>query len=204
MSSWVPLQRRAGLVCALILGMAGCANVGKYVWVDDLPEAPARPTPGGYILATGDLISVRVYNQEGMSTRGRIRSDGKISLPFLNDIQAAGYTPSTLADQLQTRLKAFVNLAVVTVSVEEGRPTTISVLGQVVKPGIVQIEQGTRVAQVLAQAGGLNDFAHSDRIFVIRNTPAPERIRFTYAAITRAEGRAATFVLQNGDVVVVE
>jgi len=199
--------RPVWLACAAaaLLSM-GCAAGGKYVWVDDLPEtAPsAPPSAAGYVLAPGDVISVRVYNQDGMSNKGRIRADGKISLPFLNDIQAAGYTPTALAQQLQTRLKDFVNLPIVTVSLEEARALSISVLGQVLKQGNFQVEPGTRLTQVLALAGGLNDFAHRDRIFVLRSASAPQRIRFTWDAITRAEGRAALFVLQSGDVVVVE
>jgi polysaccharide export outer membrane protein len=183
--------------------MVACSSAGKYVWVDDLPP-PAKPAANDYVLGPGDLISVRVYNQEAMSYKGRIRSDGKISLPFLNDVQAAGYTPGALALQVQTRLKDFVNLPVVTVSMEEERLLSISVLGQVTKQGAYQVEPGMRLAQVLALAGGLNDFAHKDRIFVIRSAPEPQRIRFTWDSIVRAERRAGIFTLQAGDVVVVE
>jgi polysaccharide export outer membrane protein len=200
----VQWRTRTFLPIVAALSLVACSGVGKYVWVDDLAETNATGATSGYILSPGDLISVRVYNQEGMSNRGRIRTDGKISLPFLNDIQAAGYTPGALAQQLQTRLKEFVNLPVVTVSVEEAKPVSVSVLGQVPKQGSYQIEPGTRLAQVLALAGGLNDFAHKDRIFVVRNSSAPQRIRFTYEAISRAEGRAAMFALQPGDVVVIE
>ena len=186
-----------------LLALAGCGGVGKFVWVDDLPPAPAQ-SQGAYVLGPGDLISVRVYGQEGHSARGRIRTDGKITLPFLNDVQAAGYTPTALGQQLQTRLKDYLAMPVVTVSVDEARPVSVSVLGQVGKQGVIQVDPGTRLAQVLALAGGLGEMAHQDRIFVIRNASDPVRIRFTYEAITRAEGRAAQFVVMPGDVVVVE
>lgn len=199
-----PLERLTSQAfCAVLLALSACANVGKFAWVDDVPQTTATG-PDAYILGPGDVISVRVYQQEGMSSRGRIRSDGKVSLPFLNDVQAAGYSPAALAQQLQTRLKEFLTLPVVTVSVEEARPVSISVLGNVPRQGQFQVEPGTRLAQVLAVAGGLNDFAHRDRIFVIRNASAPLRIRFTYEAISRGEGPAARFVVQAGDVVVVE
>jgi polysaccharide export outer membrane protein len=176
------------------------------VWVDELPDAPAVATSDAYVLRPGDLISVRVYNQEGMSTKGRIRSDGKISLPFLNDVEAAGYTPTVLAQQLQTRMKEFVNLPVVTVSLEDSKPLSISVLGDVPRQGVINVDPDTKLSQVLAMVGGLTDFAHRDRIFVVREQPQKEplRIRFTFQQITRAEGKAGRFVLRNGDVVVVE
>jgi polysaccharide export outer membrane protein len=153
------------------------------------------------------VVSVRVYGQDGMGTHARIRADGKISLPFLNDVEAAGYTPQALAQQLQTRLKDYVNVPVVTVSLEESKPLSISVLGLVGKQGVVQVEQGTGLSQLLAMVGGLNDFAHKDRIFVVRHTTPGEeavRIRFMYEKITRSEGRAGQFVLKAGDVVIVE
>jgi polysaccharide export outer membrane protein len=201
--SAVPEQPLPSVLAALLLALCSCGSVGKFVWVDELPVSSPSPE-GGYVLGPGDVISVRVYGQEGHSSRGRIRTDGKITLPFLNDVQAAGYTPTALGQQLQTRLKEYLAVPVVTVSVDEARPVLISVLGQVGKQGVIQVEPGTRLAQVLAVAGGLGDLAHQDRIFVLRSASEPLRIRFTYEAITRAEGRAAQFVVLPGDVVVVE
>ena len=186
------------LACA-----AGCANLGKYVWIDDYTEA-AQPATNGYVIAPGDSISVRVYNQDAMSARERVRPDGKVSLPFLNDVDAAGYTPSVLAQQLQTRLKAFVNLPVVTVTLEESRQVSVSILGEVAKPGLYPLEPGAGVLQAIAVGAGLTDFAHKDRIFVIREKPQPVRIRFRYESLAHADGQARHFRLQNGDAVVIE
>jgi polysaccharide export outer membrane protein len=199
--------RHLATLCAALALLGSCASVGQFVWVDALPPAESAPADGGYVLGAGDVISVRVYNQEAMHTKARIRSDGKVSLPFLNDVTAAGYTPSALAQQLQTRLKEFFNLPVVTVALDEARPLSISVLGLVPKQGVFQIDRGTLLSQALALAGGLGEFAHKDRIFVLRQTSPsapPLRIRFTYERIARAEGQAARFALQAGDVVVVE
>ena len=191
------LAAGAALACAL-----GCANLGKYTWVEDY-AGPTEADAKGYVIAPGDFISVRVYNQEGMSTKGKVRVDGKLSLPFLNDVQAAGYTPGALAAQLQTRLKEFVNLPVVTVSLEEARPVPVSVVGEVAKQGQFPLEPGSGLLQLIAMAGGLNDFAHKDRIFVVRQ-PGNVRIRFRFQDLAHADGRAAQFVLKGGDVVVVE
>jgi len=134
----------------------------------------------------------------------RVRSDGRISLPFVNDVQAAGKTPLKLGGELEAGLKAMVLNPKVTVVVEESRPLTISVLGEVSKPGTQTYERESGVAQALAAAGGLTNFAHKDRIFVVRSNPKPVRIHFTYENITRKVGPASVFRLKPGDVVIVE
>jgi polysaccharide export outer membrane protein len=190
---------------------AACGVSGHYVWVDDLPAAQAVPPKDDqYVIGPGDLVQVRVYREEGMSGKARVRADGKISLPFLGDVEAAGVNPEVLSQQLQVRLHQFVNAPVVTVSVEEVRPLTVSVLGEVARPGIFTLEGTPGILQALAAAGGLTEFSHRDRIFVLRNLPGrngevhPERIRFTFAALSRVEGKAAAFRLQREDVLVVE
>src|SRR6185436_6515987 len=114
----------------------------------------------------GDVIAVKVYDQEGMSARGRIRPDGKISLPFLKDVQAEGYTPPVLAEQLEARLKDFVNKPRVTVYVEDQRQMTIAIVGDVSHQGTIALPPDAGVLVALASAGGLTDLAHRDRIFV--------------------------------------
>ncbi|HVP69299.1 MAG TPA: polysaccharide biosynthesis/export family protein, partial [Anaeromyxobacteraceae bacterium] len=160
------------------------------------------------VIQPGDTISVRVWNQEGMSAKARVRQDGKISLPFLNDVEAAGIPPNVLARRLQARLKDFIVNPVVTISLEELKPIQVSVLGEVSRAGIFQLEPGAGILQALATAGGMNEFASKDSIYVIRQTQGeagpPLRIRFTYESLTQVRGRAATFRLQGGDVVVVE
>ena len=190
----------AGLLGTLALA---CASPGRFIWVTEYKQ-PAARSAEEYVIKPGDLVDVRVFEQDRMSGRSRVRSDGRVTLPFLNDVAAAGFTPSALSQQLQTRLKQFINSPVVTVSVEEARPAPISVMGKVGRPGQYPYEPKAGVLQALALAGGPNDFAHRDRIFVLRKTPEPVRIRFTYDSLLRGEGPATAFVLQEGDVVVVE
>ena len=184
-----------------------CASTGASIEVEQLKEAP-DPSPAGneYTISVGDVLSVQVWEQPGMSGRMRVRSDGRISLPFVNDVDAAGKTPVGLAGDLEAGLKSVVLNPKVTVVVEESKPQTmsISVLGEVAKPGVQALEPGAGVAQALAAAGGLNLFAHKSRIFVLRTGPPPIRIHFTYEALTRSAGRAGAFRLHSGDVVVVE
>jgi polysaccharide export outer membrane protein len=137
------------------------------------------------------------------SGKMRVRSDGRITLPLVNDVVAAGKTPVQLARDIETALKTVILSPQVTVIVEDFTPT-ISVLGEVAKPGPQTLQRDTGVADVLAAAGGLTNFAHKDRIFVVRSTPQQLRIHFTYDALTKGIGRAPLFRLRAGDVVVVE
>ncbi len=119
-----------------------------------------------------------------------MRSDGQVSLPFLNDVPAAGMTPVHLARELEGKLKAFIVSPQVTVAVDEARPLSVSVLGQVGEPGLHNLTPGAGVAQALAAAGGLKDFAKKDRIFVAarRGRDRRPRIRMTWDAITAGSG----------------
>lgn len=194
-------------LCALLAG--GCAPRAGGLPVEQV-RLPPEPGPG-YRIAAGDVLGVRVWNQESMSlARARVREDGRISVPFLNDVEVAGETPTLLAQRLENSLRSYVQNPVVTVTVEEIRPLRVSVIGQVTRPGLYDLERGAGVLSALAAAGGLTDWAHRDRVYVLRPTAAtqgaapPLRIRFTFGALTRAEPAASRFVLHQGDTVVVE
>jgi polysaccharide export outer membrane protein len=193
---------RTAAAAALLL--CGCKAVGPFVWVQDYRDPSPRPAQG-YVIARGDVIKVSVWNQEGMSGRTRVRADGMISLPFVNDVEAAGFEPAALAKRVQARLKDYIVNPMVTVSLEEPAPFEVSVLGEVAKPGVYRSDSDASLLKVLAMAGGLNELAGRDLIFVIRRDDGvPVRIRFTYEALARAEKAPASFRLRPGDVVVVE
>lgn len=196
------------LVAALALSVQGCGAAGMYFWADTLPPPPAGV--GEFLIGPGDVIGVRVWSQDGLSVRARVREDGMITIPFVNDVAAAGLAPSDLARRLQVRLKDYVVNPVVTVTLEEVRPLQISVVGEVTRPGIYQLDPGAGVLKALASAGGMTPFAAKDKIFVLRprhwadDPERPARIRFSFDKLRRGEGRSASFALKAGDVVVVE
>src|SRR5262249_55104068 len=196
--------RRFALLVISVLGTwaFSCADLGQYVWVDQYKE-PAAPPEKPYTIGPGDVIQVRVFNQDQLSARVRVRADGKVSLPLLNDVEAAGYTPVALSQVLERRLRELGNAPAVTVSLEETRPQTVMVIGEVPRPAAYPYDPSAGVLQVLAAAGGLGPEASSDRIFVLRQTPSPVRIRFSYDRLKHQEGRGASFRLRPGDVVVV-
>jgi polysaccharide biosynthesis/export protein len=195
------------LVSCLIGFFPACGSAVGAIEVEQLKQAP-DPPPGTseYIVGIGDMLNVQVFEQDKMSAKVRVRSDGRITLPFLNDVPAAGKAPVKLAAELEEGLKAVVLNPKVTVFVEESKPPTISVsvLGEVSKPGVQLLEPGVGVAQAIASAGGLTPFAKKNRIFVVRAGIQPPRIHFRYDALTREVGPASSFRLRAGDVVIVE
>ena len=190
--------------------LSACAHrEADYLLVDQFRQPPP-PTDEGFVLSPGDVVSVRVWAQENLSSKVKVRADGMISIPFLNDVEAAGMPPSVLARRLEVKLKNFLVNPVVTVALEEARAVEVSVVGEVMRPGVYRVEQGSGVLKALAAAGGLGPFAHRDRIFVLREgywadaPKLPVRVRFTYEALASARGQAGTFKLASADVVVVE
>jgi polysaccharide export outer membrane protein len=180
---------------------AGCGTTGPYVWASDLKSAEVGSAD--YAIVTGDVISVKVFNQDAMSTHAKVRSDGKIAMPFLGDILVTGKSPAALAKELETGLKAFINAPNVTVTVDEFQPTTVTVIGEVGKPGAVAVERNSGVLEALAGAGGLTENASRDDIYVLRQTPVARRIRFTYDSLVLYPP-VQTFRLRPGDIIVVE
>jgi polysaccharide export outer membrane protein len=198
--------RRVALV--LTLGaLPGCASTsgGPFVWAADFVARDPAAADAQYYVGVGDLIAIQVFDNDKISTRGRVRSDGKLAMPLINDVMVAGRTPSQVAAAVTKSLKDgnFVLNPRVNVVVEEVPPVRVTVLGAVDKAGTYAIDPGSGVAEALAGAGGLTEFAHKDRIFVLRKVPTPVRIRFTFASLTDT-GPAGRFRLHQGDIVVVE
>jgi polysaccharide export outer membrane protein len=180
---------------------AACGSTGPYVWVDSLPAQSGGSSD--VTIGEGDMVSVRVFNQDPLSTKERVRPDGKIAMPVIGEITARGKRPAQLGSEIQDRLKAVVVAPSVTVTVEQPAELKVSVLGEVRNSGVFQLEPGANVLTALAAAGGLNDYADSDKVFVIRKS-LPQRVRFRYQDLRSADAKSIKFTLQAGDVVVVE
>jgi polysaccharide biosynthesis/export protein len=137
-----------------------------------------------------------------MSQSLQIRPDGKITLPLVGDIVAAGKTPAALRDTLTTSLKEFITNPVVTVIVTEAQPQTVSVIGEVNTPGTHPIKGQTTVIEALAMAGGFKDFANTKNITIQRSTSTgTTRIKFNYKDAIKSETKQ--MCVQPGDVIIV-
>lgn len=197
---------RLSLVPAFVVVMtSACASAvsGGFVWADDLKVAAPATT---YLVGEGDQISVQVWDNDKMSVRTRVRSDGRISVPLVGEMDVEGKSPEQIGTELEGKLSSakLVLSPRVTVIVEDARPLSVSVLGKVSRAGTYTFSAGAGVADALASAGGLNEFAHKDRIFVLRRTPEPVRVRFRFDQLFDQSLGASAFRLKSGDVVMVD
>jgi polysaccharide export outer membrane protein len=176
--------------------------------------APARTTTAAavpnvrpwndeeYRLGPGDKLRVEVYRETQLSQSLQVRPDGKITLPLVGDVAAAGRTSIELRDALTTSLKEYVTNPVVTVIVQEATAAQVFVIGEVPNPGAQVMQGPLTVLQALAQAGGLREFADGDEIRILRRASSGTvTIPFKYKDAIR--GRIEPMHLQPGDTVVV-
>jgi len=194
----------AAVLFVLAMGSSGCAGAGQYVWYGELPRAERGSLTSDYVIGAGDSISIRVYEQEGLSQEVKVRRDGKTALPLVGEVSVVGMRPVDLSRELETKLKQFIVSPRVTVNVTSSQSVSITTLGEVSRVGSLTLEPPARLVEAMAQCGGPNDFADKSRIFVLRQFPEYKRIRFTWNAILRNEDGAASFQLRTGDVIVVE
>ena len=161
------------------------------------------PISSDYVIGPGDVLQITVWKNDTLSRALPVRPDGKISMPLLHDVQAAGLSAMQLRDKIATALGEFMPNPEVAVSVSEVRSMRVSILGEVAKPGVLELRGQTTILEVIAMAGGFKDFASPSKITVIRIDEAgkTKRIRFNY---NRAIGSdEENLVLRSGDVVVV-
>lgn len=156
-----------------------------------------------YRMVPGDKLRIEVYKDPQLSQSLEIRPDGKITLPLIGDVPAAGTTSRELTVTLTDRLREYVTTPVVTVIVAEATPPMIYVMGEVNSPGAQPVRGSVTMLQALAVAGGFREFANQRRIRILRKNAdgTIETIPFNYRdAIDRAD---RPMMLQPGDTVVV-
>jgi polysaccharide export outer membrane protein len=162
----------------------------------------ARWNEQDYKLGAGDKLRVEVYKQEQLSQSLQVRPDGKITLPLIGDVAAAGQTSIELRDSLTTALKEYVQNPVVTVIVQEAVSAQVHLIGEIASPGTQVLNGGTTVLQALARAGGLREFANKGKIHILRvNGTRTEKIPFDYRKAVK--GEIEPVYLQPGDTIVV-
>lgn len=159
-------------------------------------------TDSDYQLGAGDKLRIEVYKNEQLSQSVQVRPDGKITLPLINDVPAAGRTATELKDALTTQLKEYVNNPVVTVIVQDAVSAQISIIGEVRSPGPQVMNGSLTVLQALAKAGGLGEFADKNKIRILRrNGSQTQPIPYDYKKTLN--GEIQDVYLQPGDTIVV-
>jgi polysaccharide export outer membrane protein len=174
------------------------------------PSAAVAPVGGyplstDYIIGPEDVLQITVWKNESLSRILPVRPDGKISLPLLHDIHAAGLTPMQLRDKIANALGEFMPNPEVAVTVSDVRSYRVSVLGEVQKPGQLQLKADTTVLEAIALAGGFRDFASPGKIMILRKDSkgTTQKIPFNYNRVVKDNRSQDNVTLKSGDVVVV-
>jgi polysaccharide biosynthesis/export protein len=169
----------------------------------------AKPAPAAasgledYRIGPEDILSISVWKNEAMSRVLPVRPDGMISLPLLDDVMAAGLTPTELRNVLAQKLAEYVPSPSVTVIVNDVKSFKVSVIGEVIKPARYELKSRTSVLDVLALAGGFNQFAARTRIVVLRQEGDRRvRIPFNYNRVTNGSDEENVYLKPN-DIVLV-
>jgi polysaccharide export outer membrane protein len=157
-----------------------------------------------YKIGPQDLLRIDIWKEEQLTRTVPVRPDGKITLPLLNDVQAAGLTPMELAGVISDQLKKYVNNPQVTVSVTEINSRRIYVTGEVVKAGAYALLPHMTVLQALSSSGGFTQFARVKNIYVLRTESSKQvKMPFNYREAVRGKNPEQNIELLPGDVIVV-
>jgi polysaccharide export outer membrane protein len=197
------------LACWALLGFAA---VGA--WAQDDNDASAaqrakaaapevRSAPSDYVIGADDTLRVTVWKEPDMSATLPVRPDGKISLPLLDDVQAAGMTPMELAASIKEKLKKYISDPHVTVVVTAMNSQRIYVLGEVVHTGAMPLLPHMTVLQALSSAG-FTQFANLRAIYLLRVQNGQQtKTKFNYKDAIKGRGDQENIVLKPGDTIVV-
>lgn len=210
----------AGFLCAaMAVTVPGYAQ--DSVETANLPANSDAPLPGGsappvntskktaadpkaYIIGEQDVLTVTVWKEKELSGGVVVRPDGKITVPLVGEITVVGMTPVELQNLLAEKLKPFVTVPQVTVAVNEIRSRKVYLIGHTGREGPFPINSTTTVLQIIAQAGGLKDFAKRKKIYILRqNGTEQERFPFNYDDVLKGKHREQNILLAPGDTIVV-
>src|SRR5580698_2970137 len=170
---------------------------------DASSKKPATTDPN-YVIGDQDVLDVSVWKEPEVSRVVPVRPDGKISLPLLNDVQAAGLNPGQLAAQITESLRKFVTNPQVTVIVTTINSQRVYILGEVTRPGAFPLLPNMTVLQALSSAGGFTQFARETKIYVLRNENGKQvKHPFNYKDVVKAKNTDQDIVLKAGDTIVV-
>jgi polysaccharide biosynthesis/export protein len=170
---------------------------------DKAQSEPTSVAGPDYIIGADDVLHISVWKEPDLTETLPVRPDGKISLPLLNDVVAAGLTPTQLADAITIKLKKFISDPRVTVVVTAMNSQKIYILGEVVKPGSTILQPNMTVLQALASAG-FTQFANTKGIYLLRNENGKQqKIPVHYRALIKGESVEQNIILKPGDTIVV-
>jgi polysaccharide export outer membrane protein len=168
-------------------------------------SAATKPHDTTYLIGNDDVLGIDVWKEPEVSKSVPVRSDGKISLPLVGEVQAAGRTPLKLEQDIADKLKNYISEPEVTVIVQQTNSQKFNILGQVNRPGSYPLTNSATVLDAIALAGGFKDFAKRKSIYILRQNVdgMQTRIPFNYKEVIKGEKSAQNVRLQPRDTIVV-
>jgi polysaccharide biosynthesis/export protein len=175
--------------------------------VPAVPTAVSKQTPAAdanYTIGAQDVLDISVWKEPEVSRVVPVRPDGKISLPLLNDVQAAGLTPGALAAQITESLKKYVTNPQVTVIITTINSQRVYLLGEVTRPGAFPMIPGMTVLQAVSSGGGFTQFARTKNIYVLRMENGKQvKYPFNYKEVISGKKPEQDILLKAGDTIVI-
>lgn len=170
-------------------------------------DAGSNKTPhdDNFVIGNDDLLAISVWKETELTKSVPVRSDGRISLPLVGEIQAAGRTPAQLEKEITEKLKNFITTPEVTVVVEKVNSRKYNVLGEVTKPGSYLLTTETTVMDAIAAAGGFRDFAKKSGVYVLRKgrDGQESHLKFNYKDFVKGKNTAQNVKLEPNDTIIV-
>jgi polysaccharide biosynthesis/export protein len=162
-------------------------------------------SPDDFVVGSEDVLAVNVWKEPEVSRAVQVRPDGKISLPLVGELQAAGETPRQLEKNIASKLGSYISDPEVTVIVQEIKSKRFNILGMVVRPGSYPLASSATVLDAIALAGGFRDFAKQKSIYVLRHNPqgGESRLPFNYKDVIKGKNGTQNIALKPGDTVVI-
>ena len=164
-----------------------------------------KPHDDSFKIGNDDVLAINVWKEPDISRSIPVRSDGKISLPLVGEVQATGQTPLKLEQEIAARLKSYIAEPEVTVIVQQINSQKFNILGQVTRPGSYAIANAATVLDAIAIAGGFRDFAKQKSIYILRQSAdgSQTRLRFNYKEVVKGQNPAQNIKLLPRDTIVV-
>ena len=162
-----------------------------------------KPNDDTFVIGNDDVLAINVWKEPDFSQKIQVRSDGKISLPLLGEVQATGLTPLQLEQDLTAKLRNYITKPEVTVMVEQINSKKFNILGQVAKPGSYSLALAPTIVDAIAIAGGPRDFAKQKSIYILRENPGGGQTRIVFNYKDFLKGKNQNVKLEPRDTVVV-
>ena len=158
-----------------------------------------------YIIGNDDVLSISVWKEPDLTKAVPVRSDGKISLPLVGELQATGKTPLQLEDDITEKLKSFITTPEVNVIVQQVNSRKFNVLGEVSHPGSFALTASTTIMDAIAIAGGFRDFAKKSGVYILRKGPDGKetRLNFNYKSFIKGKNSDQNIRIEPNDTIIV-